>query len=115
VLRSWDWDEAAPPEPEITLQYVEGRFAGQSACNRYFAPVKEKGDVPGALEVGLGAGTMMACPDPAGAMESRFLKQLGGVSSFGFVAGQLSFMYAVDDVVGVMLFEGRPPEPPAGS
>jgi hypothetical protein len=35
VLRAWDFDEAAPDEPEVTLNYKDGRFAGSSGCNRY--------------------------------------------------------------------------------
>jgi heat shock protein HslJ len=109
VLRSWAWDEVAPGEPEVTLQLMEDRFAGSSGCNRYFAPVKEIGDPAGALEVGPGAGTRMACPDPAGAIEVRFLQQLEGVHSVGFAAGQLMLSYETDGGGGVMLFDGRPP------
>jgi heat shock protein HslJ len=106
VLRAWTFDEPAPDEPEITLRYLEGRFAGRSACNRYFAPVEE-GELPGAIEVGLGAGTMMACPDPEGAMEARFLKLLGRVNRYGFTAGQLMLSYEADGGRGVLLFDGR--------
>ncbi len=112
VLRSWTWDEAAPAEPEVTLQYVEGRFTGSSGCNRYSAPAKEAGTAPGDVEVGLGIGTRMACPDPAGAIESRFLKQLEGVNRLGFMAGQLMLSYEKDEASGVMLFDGRPPVSP---
>jgi heat shock protein HslJ len=107
VLRSWAWDEPAPAEPEVTLQYLEGRFAGRSGCNRYFAPVKETGQTPGAIEVGPAAGTRMACPDPAGAIETRFLQQLEGVNAMGFRAGQLMLSYTSDESRGVMLFDSR--------
>lgn len=109
VLRSWSWDEPAPAEPEVTLQYVEGRFAGSSGCNRFSAPAKDAGTAPGDVEVGLGIGTRMACPDPAGAIETRFMTQLAGVNRFGFMAGQLMLIYEADDGGGVMLFDGRPP------
>ena len=93
----------------MTLQYVEGRFAGHSGCNRYFASVKETGQTPGAIEVGPGAGTRMACPDPAGAVETRFLQQLEGVHVMGFSAGQLMLSYTRDGAGGVMLFDRREP------
>ena len=109
VLRSWSWDEPAPAEPEVTLQYVDGRFAGSSACNRYSVPVKDAGEMPGGIETGLGIGTRMACPDPAGAIETRFLRQLEGVNNLGFVAGQLMLTYEADAGGGVMLFDGRAP------
>jgi heat shock protein HslJ len=109
VLRSWAWDEKAPAEPEVTLRYAEGRLAGSSGCNQYFAPVEEVGEAPGAIEVGLGAGTRMACPDPAGAIETRFLGQLEGAHSFGFAAGQLALSWESETGGGVMLFDGREP------
>jgi heat shock protein HslJ len=57
-------------------------------------------------------GTRMACPDPAGAVETRFLQQLEGVNNLGFLAGQLMLSYEKDGAGGVMLFDGR--EPSAG-
>jgi heat shock protein HslJ len=109
VLRSWSREETAPAEPEVTLRYDEGRFAGRSGCNRYFAPVNEADGGPGSLKVGLGAGTRMACPDPAGAIEMRFLRQLEGVNGFGFVAGRLSLTWESGDEASAMLFDGREP------
>jgi heat shock protein HslJ len=107
VLRSWSWKDAAPDTSSITLQYRDGRFVGNSGCNRYVAPIKA-GDAPGDIAVGHAAGTRMACPDPAGALESRFLAQLGGVRKFGFMAGQLALTYTRDGVTDVMLFDAQP-------
>lgn len=109
VLRFWDRGEEAAPEPEVTLQYREGRFAGTSGCNRYAAPVKEGDGGPASIQVGLGIGTRMACPDPAGAIEARFLRQLEGVNSFGWVAGRLRLSYEGDGAAGAMLFDRRRP------
>ena len=106
VLRAWGWNEKAAPEPEVTLAVQEGRFAGQSGCNRYFAPVTP-GEMPGDVRVGPAAGTRMACPEPAAGVESRFLVQLQGVSKFGFIAGQLALTYERGGVLGTMLFDGR--------
>ena len=65
----------------------------------------------GGVEVGLGMGTRMACPDPAMSVESRFLKQLEGVNNLGFVTGQLMLLYESDGQSGAMLFDGREPGP----
>jgi heat shock protein HslJ len=108
VLRAWDVDDAAPADPEVTLAYADGRLAGTSGCNRYFAPVTA-GELPGDLSLGPAAGTMMACPEPQGAVEQRFLKQLAAARKFGFWLGQLQVTYEKDDgAIGMMLFERRP-------
>jgi heat shock protein HslJ len=108
VLRKWDVDEAAPAQPEVTLQYEGGRFVGNAGCNRYFAPATSQGE-PGDLTVGPAGATRMACPEPAMSIEVRFLKQLAKANKFGFRSGQLALTYAKDEGAGIMLFEGRKP------
>jgi heat shock protein HslJ len=108
VLRSWQWNEAAPAAPEVTLAYQDGRFTGSSGCNRYFASVKT-GDMPGDVTVGPAGATKMACPEPAMAVEMRFLKQLAGVTKFGFMTGRLMLSYEADGIRDVMLFEKKEP------
>jgi heat shock protein HslJ len=105
ALRWWSWDEAAPEDPILTLRLEAGRFTGFSGCNRYLAPVRETGTQPGAIEVGPGPATKMACPGPAGEAEERFLRQLEGVTRFGFMTGQLMLSYTTDGRSGVMLFD----------
>jgi heat shock protein HslJ len=109
VLRAWDLDEPAPAEPEVTLASMDGRLAGTSGCNRYTAAAKA-GATPGDLSVGPAAGTRMACPGPQSAVETRFLKQLGGARKFGFLLGRLAVSYEKDgDAYGTMLFERHTP------
>ena len=109
VLRGWGVNDPAPAEPEVTLTYQDGRFAGTSGCNRYVGSA-QAGERPGDLAVGPTAGTRMACPEPQSAVEARFLTQLGGAKTFGFLRGQLAVSYQTDEGVwGTMLFEGRPP------
>ena len=68
------------------------------------------GEAPGALIVSpLGAVTRMACPERQSAIEARFLTQLRGAKTFGFLLGQLAVTYEQDGRRGTMLFEGRPP------
>jgi heat shock protein HslJ len=108
VLRGWAWDEPAPPSPELTLQVDGTRLVGFAGCNRYHAPAKA-GRQPGDLKVGPVAATRKACPESETAAETRFLRQLAGVSQMRFAAGQLALSYAnKDKSSGVMLFERRP-------
>ena len=51
VLRSWDLSDPAPPSPEITLQWRDGRLSGKSGCNSYSAPATP-GAQPGDVKVG---------------------------------------------------------------
>jgi len=104
VLRAWTAKDAAPPEPAVTLRFEGGRFAGHSGCNRYTAPV-EAGKQPGDIALGPVAGTRMMCPEPAMEVEMRFLRNLGGVRRFSFVAGQLALSYELEGSVGAMYFE----------
>jgi len=109
VLRAWDLDDPAPGDVEVTLAYAPGSFAGGSGCNRYRTPVTA-GEAPGAVIVSpLAVVTRMACPERQSAVEARFLKQLRGVKTFGFLLGQLAVTYEQDGRRGTMLFDGRAP------
>ncbi len=106
VLREWGLGEAAPEEPEVTLRYDDERLTGNSGCNRYFASVTQ-GEMPGDVSVGRIDSTRMACPEPETAVEARFLSQLEGVDTYGFMAGELMLGYSTNDGSGVMTFERR--------
>jgi heat shock protein HslJ len=87
-----------------TLRYADGRFQGNSGCNRYFMPVTP-GELPGDLVPGPAGSTRMACPDSAAnAAETRFLSRLGSVNKFGFSACRLMLMYQGDEGIGVLYF-----------
>jgi hypothetical protein len=106
VLRAWNVGEEAPAEPEVTLVYAEGRFAGSSGCNRYSAAVTA-GETPGDLALGPAIGTRMACPPRIMDVESRFLAQLVGVRKLGFLGGRLALTHEKDGAAGTMLFARR--------
>ena len=107
VLKWWTWDEAAPATPEVTLRLDGGRFTGSAGCNNYFAPV-QSGGAPGDITVGPAGATRRMCPELEMTIESRFLRQLGGVAQLRFVAAQLALSYAKPDgTIGVMLFDRR--------
>lgn len=98
VLRSWTWGEYVDAEPEVTLRYENGRFAGRSGCNQYSATAEDlASDLPGDITVGPALGTRMACPDAEMAVERRFLKQLEAVSRMGFAAGRLVLSFEIPD------------------
>ena len=106
VLRTWKTDEPAPASPAVTLKYENGKFAGRSGCNRYSSTVSE-GPASGSLKVGPTISTRMACPEPAMAIENRFLKQLEAVTKFELPSDQLALTYELDGTVEVMVFEKK--------
>ncbi len=109
VLRVWDIAEPAGSEPVVSLAFDAGRFTGSSGCNRYVAGV-EGGTMPGEVKVGPIAGTRMACPEPSSSVEARFLEQLGGARTFGFMSGRLAISYARrEGSTGTMLFQATAP------
>ncbi len=108
VLRAWNHGQPAQRPPEITLVYKDGRFTGFSGCNQYFADVKP-GEMPGDVKVGPLGATRRACPDKETQAESRFQRQLSGVTQFGFMATRLALGYSDGGAHRVMLFERRSP------
>jgi heat shock protein HslJ len=50
---------------------------------------------------------MMACPDDVMQLEGRYLKAIGEVAGYSFLAGKLVLAYGDGDAVGAMLFEPR--------
>ena len=109
VLTHFSREEEAPAEPEVTLAFAEGRIAGGSGCNNYFADVVESQDSPGSFSIGPAGSTQMMCPDEAMAIEDRFLKQLGGADSFYFLGGKLVINFELGDDYGSMIFAPREP------
>jgi len=103
VLGAWAFDEPAPGDPEISLVYEKGRFAGSAGCNRYFASV-EAGNNPGGLRLGPSGSTRMMCPEAIMVLEQRFLKQLNGAKKIAFLAGQLSVSFELEGRQGSMRF-----------
>jgi len=88
----------------VTLRYADGRFQGNSGCNRYFMGVTP-GELPGDLVPGKAGVTRMACPDSTSAeAEAQFLTRLGGVNKFGFSACRLMLMYEGEEGTGVLYF-----------
>ncbi|WP_448586459.1 META domain-containing protein [Thermaurantiacus sp.] len=85
----WEvFEVAGEPAPQVTMQFAAGRIFGKGGCNRYTGPVRFPGGDrrEGAIEVGPVAMTMMACPEPAMAVEQRFAKALEQVQTYALAA-----------------------------
>jgi heat shock protein HslJ len=65
--------QAIAPAEEATLAFADGRVAGKSFCNRYFASFKAS---PTGFSTTQAGSTMMACPEPQMALERTFLDLL---------------------------------------
>jgi heat shock protein HslJ len=109
VLHRLDANEPLASQPEITLVFDGDRISGKSACNRYFATVKEGDELPGDLHIiGIG-GTRMACPEDVMTLENRYLEALGSVTRYSFLAGKLALTWRKDGKTGTLLFSPRQP------
>ncbi len=70
-------DMEIEPADGLTIDFADGRIAGNSGCNRYTGPVTLRAD---RIEVGAVAGTRMACPGRAMEIEGAFLAALETVT-----------------------------------
>ncbi len=104
ILKYWNAKEEAPSEPKISLLFKDGKFAGNSGCNRYFTPVTP-GDNPGMISTGMAGSTMMACPDSIMKIEQRFLSLLAGINKFGFINTKLTLSYHNENNDDILIFE----------
>jgi heat shock protein HslJ len=66
--------QAIDPSAEATLSFEDGRVAGKSFCNRYFAGFTATASSFSTTQAG---STQMACPPPEMALERVFLDLLG--------------------------------------
>jgi heat shock protein HslJ len=112
VLNRLDANKPLAAQPEITLLFDGDRVSGKSACNRYFAGVKETGEQPGDLRISRIGGTRMACPKELMNLENRYLEALGKVTRYSFQAGKLALTWRKDAETGTLLFVPRQPLQP---
>ena len=85
-LRGLDEKALAALPDGATVRFVQGQVQGFGGCNRLAGSYTIDGD---RLTVGPLAGTMMACPEPAMAVESAFSKALTGTLHFRIDDGNL--------------------------
>jgi heat shock protein HslJ len=77
-------------------------ISGVSGCNRYNASYEASGE-----EISFGpiSGTKMACPEPEGSTEARFLQLLEGVASYE-VSGRSMSMNDADGTPVLQFMQG---------
>jgi heat shock protein HslJ len=101
-------NERVPEGVKVTAVFGDGKVSGSGGCNRYSAAVVET-DSHG-FSIGPAASTRMACPDPAGGFEDRYLSALQASNQFGLLLGNLILHYGKGDARETMIFErGVPP------
>lgn len=106
VLKRLAWKEPAPPGPEVTLVFENGRVSGSSFCNRYSADVSET--APEEITFGKIGSTRRAFPDSLASFEGRFLQALRHVRRYSFLATRLALTSEQDGVLETLIFAARP-------
>jgi heat shock protein HslJ len=73
---------------EATLEFPEeGRAAGNGSCNRFFGPVRIERE---SISFGALGSTRMACAEPVGNQEAKYLEALQGAERFALDGSTLS-------------------------
>jgi heat shock protein HslJ len=105
ALSRWGFNEPVEDGITVTLEYLDGRFTGQSSCNRYFAGVSAAGDIAGGIEVAGVGGTRMLCADGRlSAAEERYLVALQQVNRISFIAGEMLLSWGQGSKTGSLYF-----------
>lgn len=89
--------QTLPPTTErtaLTARFSEGRVQGFSGCNQYTGAYALEGD---RLVFGPLAGTLMACPEPAAALEGAFRTALTGAMRVAIRGDELTLTPVVGD------------------
>ncbi|MGC9525337.1 MAG: META domain-containing protein [Limnospira sp.] len=103
-------------DTEITLAFEENRISGTSGCNRFMASYTAENSK---LEIGVAAGTRMACPEAIMNQELQFLAALEGAREYAIADGRLTVNYTTDEGSGVLIFAAdggagqMPTQPPS--
>jgi heat shock protein HslJ len=95
---------AAQARNALTVRFEAGRVHGFSGCNQFMGSYTLDGQ---RLVLGGVGGTMMACPEPAMSVESRFLKSFSGALNVA-VAGNTLTLTPVSGGEALQ-FERAPP------
>lgn len=82
-----DGKDLAAVRPPLTMRFEAGRVSGFSGCNRLVGSYTVEGDVVTLSQL---AGTMMACPEPAMALEGAFRAALAGPLRYSVAGDKLS-------------------------
>jgi heat shock protein HslJ len=88
----------------VTVSFEAGRVHGFSGCNQFMGSYSLDGE---RLVLGMLGGTMMACPEPAMSVESRFLKAFSGTLNVAVAANSMTLKPANGGEA--LQFERAPP------
>jgi heat shock protein HslJ len=102
--------EPVPAGVTADATFAEGKVAGFSGCNTYTGPATIDGS---RLAIGTLASTMMACVDPAMALESAYQKALPLATSYTATAEKLTLFDK--DGKEVIVYEAGPASPIVGT
>ncbi len=86
----------------VTATFKAGRVTGFSGCNRFFGGYTVERD---RVTIGPLAGSMMACDEPAMALERAFQSALAGTFAYAIAGGRLTLR---NDAEPVLVFEALP-------
>ena len=104
-LRGHDDKALAGLREGVTVRFEDGRLQGFSGCNQLVGSYSIAGD---RVTVTALAGTMMACPDPEMAVETKFKEAFTGTLRFSVADGRLALV-AQPETQPVLVFEAAPP------
>ncbi len=99
-----NWQEKIPAGEHISMQFNHNKVSGSSACNRFTSTVAE-GKTAGQIRFGPIASSRMFCEPETMELETRFLKALKNVKSFGFINGYLTLEWQDGSAVSTMFFK----------
>lgn len=106
-------DSEMTPVPDgvvVSLTMQDGQAGGSGGCNNYFASYEIEGFEVTFGEIG---STLMACPGPAGDVESEYLANLGLVASYQSGGIQMALLDAEGEFL--LEFDLAPPRSVVGS
>lgn len=87
ALSGQDANALAAARPGLSVRFEAGRVEGFSGCNRFAGSYTLEAD---RIHFGPLAGTLMACGEPATALENAFRSVLAGAPRFALAEGRLS-------------------------
>ena len=107
-LEEFGHERTMAGSPAITLRLEGQRVSGHGGCNNYFGGIEE-GKEPGEIEVGMLAGTRMACEPQIMDLESAYMQALQQANRFSFLAGRLALgSVDADGAVTNLIFARAP-------
>lgn len=102
-LESWKEGEPVDTNTAVTMRFSGENVNGRSACNQYFASVKD-GVNPGDITIKSAGTTKMMCSPEFMTTEDRYMRILRSVVHFRFVFSKLHLEYEEHGVRTPLIF-----------